>query len=173
MSAAAVIDSLEFARSHDELRGSVAVASLGRLEDVLFDRSGEVGYVLRGTHDGRNRPLIGVELDGALNLRCQRCLGRLEFPLVVDNALRLVLPGETPDPEELEDPEAPDVIEAQAALDVHALVEDEILLALPFAPRHAEGACGGPLQTNEDMTAAREPSAFAQLAALKQPHDQQ
>ena len=55
-------------------------------------------------------------------------------------------------------------IEASRELDVATLVEDEILLGLPYAPRHEDGACG-PLGTAVAEGAAA--SAFAKLAALK------
>jgi uncharacterized protein len=173
MSAAALIDTLEFARAQDESSGSVEASALGRLDDVLFDQQGQVRYVLRGSRDARNRPLIEVELTGDLNLQCQRCLGKLEYSLAVRNVLRVVLQGEEPDESDLEDPEAPDVIDANAQLPVTELIEDEVLLSLPLAPRHAEGVCESRLQANRDRDsdAVRETSAFAQLAALKRPHN--
>src|SRR5688572_11577380 len=44
MSAAALIDGLEFAHALQELHGTLAVASLQRLEDVLFDTQGSLDY---------------------------------------------------------------------------------------------------------------------------------
>ena len=64
----------------------------------------------------------------------------------------------------------PDAIEASTELDVAALIEDEVLLSLPLAPRHAEGACTGRVatQVKDDV---RKHSAFAELGALKRPHN--
>ena len=58
------------------------------------------------------------------------------------------------------------------ALDLHELVEDELILALPLVPRH--DACPQPLAapaTAEEPLAER-PNPFAALAALKrgEPH---
>jgi uncharacterized protein len=36
-----------------------------------------------------------------------------------------------------------EVVLAEGSLDPLTLVEDELVLALPFAPRHAEGDCEG------------------------------
>jgi uncharacterized protein len=79
-----------------------------------------------------------------------------------------VLPEGQQPPDEIDDPEGPDMIEASAALDVAALVEDEVLLSLPLAPRHPEGMCESRVGQEEG---AERPSAFAQLAALKQPNN--
>ena len=166
MSAAAVIDTLEFARGGQKLRGSLPVVALKRLEDILFDTQGELEYALRGARDARHRPQIEVEVEGLLHLQCQRCLGLLEYAADVKNTL-LVVPAGAGADDELDDPEGPDVIECQPALDVAALVEDEVLLSLPLAPRHADGACRSRLETNDG--AAQERSPFAQLAALKRP----
>lgn len=166
MSAAAVIDTLEFARGGQQLRGSLAVVDLKRLEDILFDTAGTLAYVLRGSRDARNRPQIEVEVEGVLHLQCQRCLGLLEYEATVTNTLVVVPAGAQPD-EELDDPEAPDVIEANPELGVSGLVEDEVLLSLPLAPRHPEGTCRSRLDHQED--AAQKPSPFAQLAELKRP----
>ena len=56
-----------------------------------------------------------------------------------------------------------DAIEAEPQLDVLALIEEELLLDLPFAPRHADGKCA--TATNELQQKA---SPFAVLAGLKQ-----
>lgn len=166
MSAAAVIDTLEFARGGQQLRGSLAVVDLKRLEDILFDTQGRLEYALRGGRDARTRPQIEVEVEGLLHLQCQRCLDVLEYAAEVKNTL-LVVPAGAPADDELDDPEGPDVIESQPELDVAGLIEDEVLLSLPLAPRHPEGACRSRLETNDDAVQKRSP--FAQLAALRQP----
>src|SRR4051812_2698224 len=126
MSAPAVIDALEFARSAQELSGSVPVSSLQRLEDLLCDSTGTLTYELRGRCDDRNRPLLDLSIAGGLHLQCQRCLGLLEYSVRFSNTLLVVAAGAQP-VEDLEnpDPDAPDTIEADDQLDVVALVEDE------------------------------------------------
>jgi uncharacterized protein len=94
-----------------------------------------------------------------LHLQCQRCLGRLEYPLFVSNTLRLALPGSA----ELEEEDV-EAIEASSELDVAGLVEDEIILSLPYSPRHGDGAC----RQAADADAARGGTrAFDKLATLK------
>ena len=145
------------------MRGSLQVAGLARLQDMLFDEEGQVDFLLKGGRDRRGRPTVYLEISGLLHLRCQRCMGALGHPLFVANTLLLVGADE-PLPEETDAPDAPDCIVADAAMDVATLIEDEILLGLPFAPRHPDGTCG----VHDDAERSRrDASPFAGLAALK------
>lgn len=166
MSAAAVIDSLEFARAGDELRGSVVGTGLRRLDDVLFDREGRLDYELRGSRDEHNRPQLELRIRGLLHLQCQRCLELLDYAVDIAATLRVVPRGAQLD-DEADDPEGPDLLEADSELEVAGLIEEEVLLSLPLAPRHPEGACASRLPEAQRTEAASR--AFAQLAALKSP----
>jgi len=159
MPAQTVIDSLEFARTGQFLSGSLPIPGLARLRDSLHDESGEVRFEVRGALDARSRPVLVLEIRGMLHLRCQRCLGLLEYPLWVSNTLLLAGQGAA----ELEDEEA-EAIEASSELDVGGLVEDEIILGLPYSPRHEEGACR---QAEGAPTGRAASAAFEKLAALK------
>jgi uncharacterized protein len=167
MSAPAVIDSLAFASSAQSVSGSVAAASFRRLDDVLFDTDGSVDYEVRGGCNGRNRPQLEVRITGWLHLQCQRCLGLLNYSVDVTNTL-LLTSGGAPTEEDIDDPEAPDAIEASTELDVAGLIEDEVLLSLPLAPRHPEGACTSRIGM-QGSEPAQPKSAFAKLATLKRP----
>lgn len=157
-----VIDSLEFARTGQTLSGSLPVPALTRLRDSLFDDLGEVRFEVKGAHDARHRPVLMLEISGVLHLQCQRCLGMLDYPLRISNTLLLASAGAAAagslDEEDLE------WIEASVDLDVASLVEDEVILSLPYAPRHAEGLCRHGRSGEAGDAAA---SAFAKLAALK------
>lgn len=157
-----VIDSLEFARTGQTLRGSLMVRELSRLMDNLADHLGEVEFVLKGGCDAHRRPVLRLEISGLLHLQCQRCLGLLDFPLRLANTLLLVSTGEAAaggfDDEDLE------WVEASGEFDVGTLVEDEIILSLPYAPRHEDGLCR---HDKDVVTRTAAGSAFARLAALK------
>lgn len=157
-----VIDSLEFAQTGQSLQGSLPIPGLVRLRDNLADVLGEIEFVVKGGLDARRRPTLSVDVSGVLHLQCQRCLGVLDYPLRLSNTLLLAGPGSAA----AEDFEAQDVewIEASTTLDVAALVEDEILLSLPYAPRHAEGTCRQGADTGPGNAKV---TAFAKLAELK------
>ncbi|HLF39275.1 MAG TPA: YceD family protein [Burkholderiales bacterium] len=158
-----VIDSLEFARAEQTLRGSLPLPGLTRLRESLVDTIGVVEFEVKGGHDARRRPILMLAIHGILRLQCQRCLGALEHPLEILNRLLLATAGESaagvPDEEDSE------WVEASGHLDVASLVEDEIILSLPYAPTHKEGSCRQTGTTAADGAAA---SAFAKLAVLKQ-----
>lgn len=157
-----VIDSLEFAQTGQKLSGTVRISQLARLQDSLFDGLGELSYEVKGGHDARRRPVLMLEISGVLHLQCQRCLALLNHPLRLSNVLLLGEPGEAAggfDPDEAE------WIEASRMLDVTEFVEDEILLGLPYSPRHAEGLCR--YGTVTPAAGDAQGSAFGKLAVLK------
>ena len=160
MSARAVIDSLEFARSGGEIRGEVPVTELGRLAESLHDRDGRLHFALAGLTDGRQRPRLRLKVAGSLNLSCQRCLGSLQHDVEQESSLLLLEAGVAGESAGVDDLDA---VAADAELDVWSLVEDEVLLALPIAPRHAEGAC----QAAGESVLKQRASPFAVLAGLK------
>lgn len=162
MRAQAVIDSLEFARAGQSLSGSLPVSGFARLRDSLFDVGGEVRFSVKGGHDERQRPVLTLEITGLLHLQCQRCLGGLDYPLQLSGSVLLVSAGETA--EGLAEGGDDDWIDAGPTLDLAELVEDEILLGLPYAPRHETGICRPGLDAQAERADA---SAFAKLAALK------
>ena len=158
-----VIDSLEFARRHETLSGRLQLSALPRLAEMLFDASGSLDYQVSGETAG-GEAFLAVSLAGSMPLTCQRCLGALQFALSVRSRMMLVEPGSSwPDDGQvggLED-ETCDAIEASRELDLVPLLEEEILLALPIAPRHER--CESPLA----KMVSQKDSPFAKLAGLK------
>lgn len=158
-----VIDSLEFARRHGNLSGRLEPGQLPRLADVLFNTNGNLDFTVSGEMKAKaagEEYSLALSIDGTLRLICQRCLGALEYPVRIRSRLILVQPGATW-PEEALDDDAGDAIEAGRELDLVPLLEEEILLSLPIAPRHAIcEAPGNPAATGET-------SPFAKLAQLK------
>lgn len=153
------IDSVDFARNGREMRGEIAVSELSRLADMLAKFEGSLIYIVRGYHED-DRDMLELSLQGVCVLRCQRCLGELEYPVDIVSRLRL-LPADRLDEAEEDDDEM-DAIEAETRLDVRALIEEELLLDLPFAPMHQEGECA-PTTSDSQQKA----SPFAVLAGLK------
>lgn len=165
--AAAVIDSLEFARQGRRLDGDVPISRFDRLAELLADNAGTLRVAVAGELDEEGNPGLRLRLEGSLKLRCQRCLEPLPWAVAIDSLLLLgdateVLadPALAGDEEEL-DATAPDVIVAEREQAVLPLLEDELLLSLPMAPRH--GHCVPPSGGAKDGAA----SPFAVLAQLK------
>lgn len=152
------IDSVDFARNSKEIRGETGLAELTRLAETLARTDGSLTYIVRGFREG-DADMLEVSVHGECFLRCQRCLGEMAYPVGIDSRL-LLLPADQLD--EVADDDDVDAIEAVSKLDVLALVEDELLLGLPFAPRHPEGECA---PATKDVQ--QKASPFAVLAGLK------
>ena len=140
MSHQPVIDGLEFAKGSARLQGGWPVAEFRRLRDALRSADGMLSYELRGVPEQQGRPALRLRIDGTLPLVCQRCLGALEFPLHIEVSLLLAATQAEIDAEPLA-ADGPESIVAGRDMPVQALVEDEVLLAIPIAPRHE--ACAG------------------------------
>ena len=66
---------------------------------------------------------------------CQRCLEGIEYSLKVSSLLEFVGDEDELTQEEIED-DSKDFLPVQKELDVVELIEDEVILDLPSAPRH-------------------------------------
>lgn len=135
MSHQPVIDGFEFASAGATQEGALPLSSFPRLQDVLVSNAGEVAYTLRGVRDERGRPSLKLGAHGSLQLRCQRCLGPLAYEVRAEAVLVLAASQEEIDAEPA-GVDAPDRVVAGKEMAVRDLVEDELILALPYAPRH-------------------------------------
>jgi uncharacterized protein len=160
MSHTPVIDSVAFARAGSHCHGTVEGDRLTRLDDSLVDKAGQIRYEVGGIlWDGR--PALELKIEGWLMVRCLRCLGAMRWPVQIENRVRLARDERDLD---VADEEGIDAIAASEELDVVELVEDELLLQWPIAPRHdadANEQCG------VDTDAAGRSKADHPFAALE------
>jgi uncharacterized protein len=140
MSARLTLDSMRFALTGDRLTGEVPVVQFDRLAGSLASDHGNVGYVLLGQTES-GRPGLRIEIDADVVLRCQYCLEPFSYHLHISQMLPVARNETELERWEQDDPLL-DALIAEPAMDVLALVEDEILLGLPIAPRHPTGDCG-------------------------------
>lgn len=130
-----VIDGLEFASAGAAQQGSMPISGFSRLRDLLASDAGEVAYKVRGLRDECGRPSLRVGVQGTLQLRCQRCLEAIPFEVSEEDLLVLAATQAEIDADPV-DAQAPDRVLAGKQMVVRELVEDELILALPYAPRH-------------------------------------
>jgi uncharacterized protein len=126
---------------------------------MLASDAGEITYALEGTRDGRGRPGLRLSLQGALQLRCQRCLEAMPFAVQVDEVLVLAATQAEIDAEP-PDAHAPDRVLAGKEMPLRDLIEDQLILELPYAPRHEGCAAGAGQHADERI------SPFAGLRGL-------
>lgn len=103
---------------------------------------------------------LHLEADALLPLVCQRCLQPVEVPVAVDRWFRFAPDEQTAATEDDEAEE--DVLALDRQFDLVELVEDELLMDLPVAPRHE--ACPEPVK----MSAA-DPAFHLAEAARENP----
>jgi uncharacterized protein len=154
-----LIDGFEFATAGARQQGRWPVRELPRLRDMLASDAGEITYALEGTRDERGRPGLRLSLQGALQLRCQRCLEAMPFAVQVDEVLVLAATQAEIDAEP-PDAHAPDRVLAGKEMPLRDLIEDQLILELPYAPRHEGCAAGAGQHADERI------SPFAGLRGL-------
>lgn len=154
-----VIDGFEFAAAGSRLSGEWPVSDFPRLRDVLHSGRGTLRYELQGVPELQGRPGLRLQVTGTLDLTCQRCLEALEQPLQID-ALLLLYAGERDFAAIPVEADGPDRIVGAKDMAVHDLIEEEVLLAIPYAPRHEYCEAG----RREEIAARQKP--FAGLRSL-------
>lgn len=154
------IDLFEFARQDSTASGATSLEDLPRIDAT--DRRGSLAWRVAGSTHGRHGALrLDLSVDGEVVLVCQRCLQPMTEALHLQSKFLIVADETAADA--LDQDDDFDAVVGSAAFDIDSLIEDEVILALPIAPRHAvcpDGA--GDVAAN-----TREPSPFAALAALK------
>ena len=129
----------EFARLEKEVRASAVPAAFERLASFLGGDQGELEYRLSGYVRKDEKPAISLSVRGTVTLVCQRCLGPLTVTVDAHRELVFVASGRLTSFDDEEDDA--DYLPLDEMVDAHSLVEEEVLLALPMSPRHAEDEC--------------------------------
>lgn len=142
----------------------------------LREESAQVGWKtlqVQWQMQGRLQPRTGaadevwmhVQAHAEVQMQCQRCLTPVVLPLSVDRDILFVADEATA--AELDDTLDDDVLVLSKDFDALALVEDELIMALPLVPRHEVCPQALPDQSagEEDLPERIHP--FAALAALK------
>ena len=131
---------------------------------MLADAQGEVGYELLFTRDASGCAQLVVHAEASLPLICQRTLDRFLLPLQVDVRLGLI---EHERDEAALPPDCEPLLLRDGSISPAAVIEDELLLALPLIPVKPGSE---PVQSGDDAEPAAEPPAthnpFAALGDL-------
>lgn len=140
----------------------VPVTRLPRVIDLLAGREGDVNGSVALTREG-GRIVADVAFDATLTLQCQRCLAPMTIGIEGDSRVVLV---ETEEAAATVPPEFETALAPQGRMRLAELVEEELLLALPAAPRHAAGDCpaAGPDAREDAAPDVQRP--FASLGEL-------
>ncbi len=150
-----------------EIRGKLALAELARLEGLLANLDGEVEVQLSFFRDEQNIAVISGSVKSAVNLGCQRCLAIDAF--WVDSQFRFALLRNESQIDNLPESYEPMILD-KPELNVHAMIEEELILALPIVHFHSESCKKGFDKTSfgdVEQLESSKPNPFAVLEKLK------
>lgn len=162
------LDLLAAAEAGRELHGRIALAVLERVTPLLASPAGELEVALHLGKDANGTYCLSGRISGDVVLQCQRCLEDMGLTLAIE--FRLGLVRSQAGANRLARRYEPLIVTDEPA-SIADIVSDEILLALPFAPVHADTEpCSGLLEDYRAAPDEQRENPFAVLAELKQRH---
>lgn len=160
-----LVDAWRMVAGRMRLDGRLPLASFTRLRDLLADAEGDdVICSIEFGRDVLEQPFALLRIEAGLPLVCQRTLQRFVWPLEVEQRLGLIR-DEAEEAALLPDYESL-LLESDGALSPVALVEDELILAIPaipVAPGSEAIERDWPVSSEEETRA----NPFSALAGLK------
>lgn len=166
------LDVRAFARAQAALQGAADLADWPRLREDAVQTSGEVRWQLSGASrpmtGGEAQPWLSLQAGVRIALVCQRCLAPVACDIAVERAFRFVADEAQA---ELQDEQSEeDVLVWSRSFDALALVEDELIMALPMVPVHETCPSLPATLAGQEAPASRErPNPFAVLSTLRKP----
>lgn len=160
------IDPFRFAHDAIELESRLPLTQMKRLSTMLYQPAGMITVNLAFAVDVLGVSRLLGRLQVGLDLLCQRCLEPMH--LDVDTSLALGFARNAAELERIPSELEPVRVEG-GQLNLLVLLEDEIMLALPQIPRHAENECSlrhESLNSESPRPQERE-NPFSALAGLK------
>ena len=165
------LDIKAFAEAGGHLSGHDSLLKYKRLAEearglhpdlrVDWQADGEV----RSSHGISGQVWLRLKASATLPMICQRCLHPVDAPLMVDRAFRFVVDETTA--EALDGDSEEDLLALSREFNLRDLIEEELLMELPVAPRH--DVCSGEVRmasSDDDFEQANaaKSNPFAALA---------
>lgn len=119
---------------------SIPLSELPRVSHELTAADGEARGRVRFSRQ-MGQAVADLEVDAQPEVVCQRCMQPMRWPVTVKSRIALVSDYDAAD----RVPEGLEIFLVEAdSVSVRDLVDEEIMLAMPNVPRHAEGSeCAG------------------------------
>ncbi|TNF03348.1 MAG: nucleic acid-binding protein [Gammaproteobacteria bacterium] len=133
-----ILDPRRLANQGETLSGQVSVSHCERLRDAVLAINAPIHAELVFEMAEQGRKVVAGSVKTIVEVACQRCLQPMTLPLDVDFRLGIVWSEDEAKslPKDLD----PWVVEQETA-DLSGMVEDELLLALPFVTYHPSESC--------------------------------
>lgn len=146
--------------------GEITISELERLDDLVYHgASGAEGRIFVRFEFVRNElgaaKLVG-QLNGSLELECQRCLRAMSLPLQQDFEL-LIDAGD----DLVRDSGTDTIFSEDGYIDIYSVIEDELILAIPLVALHEDAGCNKHWPVAADAEGETRQNPFAVLQQLK------
>ena len=144
----------------------LAQESIGLQPDLMVNW--QAAAELRVGSTGQPDTWLHLEANTTVPMTCQRCMGAVQTPLQIDQWYRFVASEEIAMAED--DASEEDLLVMAPQFDLLALLEDELLMALPLVPMHEVCPVAPLLSASDlggDVDEEARPHPFAALAQLK------
>jgi uncharacterized protein len=169
-----LIDNIAFSNKNDRIEGELSLQDCPRLDELMkssslttptkINHTGLISYVLQGKTDAAGQHILQLSILSNLTTSCQRCLNAM--PLNINLNFNYLV-GEVSDTDveavDVDNSDDYDLQQANKAMDLIALIEDEIIMAMPIAPMHEVGC------TEQATQSGEKPNPFAVLKGLIKP----
>ena len=162
------VDAWRMVSARRSFQGLLPIAAMPRLCGALADDAGSARYQLDFGRDEFGRAYVDVRVQAPLQLVCQRTLEPFVMPIAVESRLGLI----RFEREEAALPPGcePLLVAEDGKLSPVAVIEDELLLALPLVPVNPDSALPEEVTRPavEEVPAEERPdNPFAMLRELK------
>lgn len=163
-----LLDTAAFTRNGEVLAAQSPISNFKRALGGLPSQKGQLlSWSIKGRVDNAGQSFLEIRLSGYVVLTCQRCMQDFDYDIEAVNQV-LVVTNEQDLDVDLDDPDALERILGSTQLNALELIEDELILCLPYVPRHAECPHLPEALIIQDEEAEDEkPNPFAVLSQLK------
>ena len=129
----------DMASRSEQLNVDIRLKDLPRVEGLLYPESEASDQLIRlqfvFSRGAQGFPEINGSASGFIDLRCQRCLGLLRWPFVLEFDLAV---AESEDELATSSEPFDTVLASDGMISLLELTEDELLASLPLAPMHED-----------------------------------
>ena len=176
------INTTTFTQANDSCTGIAMTKDLERSEELLVGNRTQLHWTLKGEQtrrvDGGVEQYLGLKVQGFAVMQCLRCLSPVDIAVGIDRQFRLAK-DEAQAAKLDQDDELVDAIVGSQRFDIMELVEDELIMSLPYSPKHEDCKAPGFSETTGNKLAEGDltdgegqferPNPFSALAQLKKP----
>lgn len=143
------------------------LSKLSRVIDILVSSDGDVDIDLHFYRDEQGLKRIDGEVVAQLQVQCQRCMKPMTLPIDSHFAVAAVWSDEEAVrlPKDVEP-----YIVGEGLQDIRDLIEDELILSVPYASYHDIGECSmsyTPAEPEAPVAGKEKPNPFKVLEQLK------